>query len=199
MKLTALSVLRWVADSEPNLLGHAMDVSNFGFFQRSSVREMITFVCRTIVQRTHPGQRQTVQHEDYFCHVHVRDNHLAGIVVADANYPSRAAFAILAKILDDYELQCESGSSTDPEIRTKADNLLEAALELYQDPLNADKVGKIQKELDETKIVLHKTIEGVLERGEKLDSLVERSNDLSLASQMFYKSARKTNACCKLM
>ena len=38
---------------------------------------------------------------------------------------------------------------------------------------------KIQKELDETKIVLHKTIESVLERGEKIDSLVAKSNDLS--------------------
>lgn len=30
---------------------------------------------------------------------------------------------------------------------------------------------KIQKELDETKITLHKTIESVLERGEKIDSV----------------------------
>ena len=79
------------------------------------------------------------------------------------------------------------------------DKSLEDALTRFQDPLNADKIGRIQKELDETKIVLHKTIESVLERGEKLDALVEKSNDLSLASQMFYKSARKTNSCCKMM
>jgi synaptobrevin family protein YKT6 len=41
----------------------------------------------------------------------------------------------------------------------------------YQDPQQADSIMKIQKELDETKIVLHKTIESVLERGEKLDTL----------------------------
>ena len=45
---------------------------------------------------------------------------------------------------------------------------------------------RIQKELDETKIVLHKTIESVLERGEKIDTLVEKSNDLSSQSRMFY-------------
>ena len=45
---------------------------------------------------------------------------------------------------------------------------------------------KIQKELDETKIVLHKTIESVLERGEKIDSLVEKSDGLSAQSKMFY-------------
>jgi hypothetical protein len=45
---------------------------------------------------------------------------------------------------------------------------------------------KIQKELDETKIVLHKTIESVLERGEKIDNLVQKSDGLSAQSKMFY-------------
>ena len=56
----------------------------------------------------------------------------------------------------------------------------------YQDPQQADSIMKIQKELDETKIVLHKTIESVLERGEKIDSLVAKSDGLSAQSKMFY-------------
>lgn len=63
-----------------------------------------------------------------------------------------------------------------------------------QDPEQADSIMKIQKgamftylitpnadmppDLDETKIVLHKTIESVLERGEKIDDLVVRSSVL---------------------
>lgn len=68
-----------------------------------------------------------------------------------------------------------------------------------QDPHQADKLAKIQADLDETKVVLHRTIESMLERGEKLDNLVDKSQDLSMASQMFYKQARKTNSCCKMM
>jgi len=68
-----------------------------------------------------------------------------------------------------------------------------------QDPAQADKLTRIQRDLDETKVVLHKTIESMLERGEKLEALVDKSSDLSMASQMFYKQARKTNSCCKLM
>jgi hypothetical protein len=49
---------------------------------------------------------------------------------------------------------------------------------------------KIQKELDETKIVLHKTIESVLERGEKIDNLVAKSDGLSAQSKMFYTQVR---------
>jgi len=58
---------------------------------------------------------------------------------------------------------------------------------------------QIQKELDETKIVLHKTIESVLERGEKIDSLVAKSDGLSAQSKMFYTQAKKQNSCCAVM
>lgn len=70
---------------------------------------------------------------------------------------------------------------------------------MLQDPAQADKLAKIQRDLDETKIILHKTIESVLDRGEKLDQLVDKSADLSMASQLFYKQARKTNSCCNFM
>jgi synaptobrevin family protein YKT6 len=59
----------------------------------------------------------------------------------------------------------------------------------YQDPQQADSIMKIQKELDETKIVLHKTIESVLQRGEKIDDLVAKSDGLSAQSKMFYSES----------
>lgn len=44
----------------------------------------------------------------------------------------------------------------------------------------------------------HNTIEAVLERGEKLDDLVAKSEGLSMQSKAFYKTAKKTNACCRM-
>lgn len=63
----------------------------------------------------------------------------------------------------------------------------------YQDPRQADTIMKVQQELDETKIVLHKTIDSVLQRGEDLDKLVEKSGSLSAQSKLFYKSAKKVS------
>lgn len=65
-----------------------------------------------------------------------------------------------------------------------------------QDPATVDPMTKMQNELDETKIILHSTIAAVLERGEKLDDLVSKSDNLSLQSKTFYKTAKKTNSCC---
>ena len=45
----------------------------------------------------------------------------------------------------------------------------------------------------------HETIETAIERGQKIDTLIEKSNELSGSSKMFYKTARKQNQCCRLM
>ena len=36
----------------------------------------------------------------------------------------------------------------------------------------------------------------VLQRGEKLEDLVERSGELSAQSKLFYKQAKRANSCC---
>jgi len=68
----------------------------------------------------------------------------------------------------------------------------------YQDPKQVDKLSKIQQELNETTDIMHQTIDKVLERGVKLDDLVDRSADLSSQSKMFYKTAKKHNSCCTI-
>ena len=73
---------------------------------------------------------------------------------------------------------------------------LSEAIVSYQDPKNVDKLTKIQQELNETTEIMHQTIDKVLERGVKLDDLVDRSADLSNQSRMFYKTAKKHNSCC---
>jgi synaptobrevin family protein YKT6 len=110
MKITAVGLYKWnSSEEEPTLLGLAADVASFGYFQRSAVTEMITFLSKTIVQRTQPGQRQTVQQDDYFCHVHVRDSGIAAIVVADKEYPNTAGFAVVAKTIDELVQQLGEG------------------------------------------------------------------------------------------
>ncbi|KAI7941155.1 hypothetical protein MJO28_013440 [Puccinia striiformis f. sp. tritici] len=117
------------------------------------------------------------------------------------------AFSLLNKLLDEFTTKIPESKwkpiLANPPTSGTAPNLgfnsINDYLVKYQDPKQADTILKVQQELDETKIVLHKTIESVLERGEKLDSLVERSNALSSQSKMFYKTAKKQNSCCLIV
>lgn len=94
------------------------------------------------------------------------------------------AHQLLSKIVD--EFLSKNPRSTFANAAKVPFPQLKEYITKYQDPAQADSIMKIQKELDETKITLHKTIESVLERGEKIDNLVQKSDTLSAQSKMFY-------------
>lgn len=198
MKITALLVLKCGGVEEAKLLANASDVSHFGYFQRTSAKEFIIFVARTIAKRTPSGQRQSVQQEEYMVHAYNR-NGLCGVAFVDTQYPMRSAFSVVSKVLDEYERAFGNSWQIVQSDKAELWPFLNEALTKYQDPTEADKFLKIQKELDETKHILHRTIDSVLDRGERLDSLVEKSSDLSMASQVFYKQAKKANQCCTIL
>ncbi|WJX88689.1 palmitoyltransferase [Trifolium repens] len=133
--------------------------------------------------RTPQGQRQSVQHEEYKVHAYNR-NGLCAVGFMDDHYPVRSAFSLLNQVLDEYQKSFGESWRSIQADSTQTWPYLDEALVKFQDPAEADKLLKIQRELDETKIILHKTIDSVLARGEKLDSLVEKSSDLSAASQV---------------
>lgn len=104
--------------------------------------------------------------------------------MCDKEYPSRVAFTLLMKMQEDFmAVHAEAvWLNASQEVPFPA---LEAMIRKYQDPHEADAIMKIQRDLDDTKIILHKTIDSVLERGVKLDNLVEKSTDLSAQSKMY--------------
>jgi len=192
-----MSILRYQRDTaEPLILAQEMDIAAFGFFEKKTVRELLPFFSKTVVQRIKAGERITVDQEemkDYQVHAHVRSDGLAATMTADHEYPARAAFAVLAQLMDDFSEQVSGWAGLGAPVEWPP---IKEALAKCQDPTNYDKIMKIQRDLDDTTTVLHQTIDNLLERGEKLDTLVERSDDLSKQSKMFYKQARKTNSCC---
>lgn len=117
------------------------------------------------------------------------------MVITDKEYPPRVAFSLLNKILDEFTTKYPNNALWSNPAQCHYPELKQYIV-TYQDPKQGDTIMKVQRELDETKIILHKTIESVLERGEKMESLVERSDVLSSQSKMFYKTAKKQNACC---
>lgn len=180
-------------------LKSANDLSSFGFFQRNSVQEFMKFTSQILVERTPAPTRTSVREQEYMCHVYVRSDKLAATIISDHEYPHRVAHTLLNKVLENFASQVPAASWETEIENSVAFSGLEGYLTKYQNPVEADAMTKIQADLDETKIILHNTIEAVLERGEKLDDLVAKSEDLSSQSKAFYKTARKANSCCILL
>lgn len=170
-----------------------------------------------MAERTAPNTPSSIEENSYKAHVFRTPavpgkTGLACVMITDLEYPYRPAFTLVTKILDEQaglpsQLPTPGGAGAGasnpsmtasgglgPAQKGKLEATLQQYLSKYQDPSQADTIMKVQKELDETKIVLHKTIESVLERGEKIDNLVERSNALSNQSKMFYRTAKKVSS-----
>ncbi|CAE6501347.1 unnamed protein product [Rhizoctonia solani] len=195
MRLYSLGIFHLQSGKATSLVS-ANDLSTFSFYQRGGVGEFMTFFSTTVAERTPAGQRQSIQEKSYTFHVYNRGGaeNLVGVLISDEEYPVRPAFSLLAKALDDFATAVPQSSYSNPSAISFPQ--AQTYVAKYQDPKQADAIMKVQQELDETKIVLHKTIEAVLERGEKLDDLVDRSNNLSMQSKAFYKTAKKQNSCC---
>ncbi|RDL31395.1 Uncharacterized protein BP5553_09604 [Venustampulla echinocandica] len=145
----------------------------------------MTLFSKTVAERTKPGQRQDVEEQDYTFHAYGRTEGICGIIISDHAYPALVAHQLLSKVVDEF-LTSHPRSEWATSNPTLPFPELKDYIVKYQDPHQADSIMKIQKELDETKIVLHKTIESVLERGTKIDDLVAKSDGLSTQSKMFY-------------
>uniref|UniRef100_A0A0D9VAN6 Uncharacterized protein n=1 Tax=Leersia perrieri TaxID=77586 RepID=A0A0D9VAN6_9ORYZ len=179
MKITALLVLKSSStaggEQQAVMLASACDLSQFGFFQRHYAGEFIFFVARTVALRAPAGIRHSVQHE----------GNLIRFPFSQYKahcYKKQNGLCAIAFTDDHYPVRS-------------------AFSILNMDPAEADKLLRIQRDLDETKIILHKTIESVLARGERLDRLVEKSSDLSASAQVIVIDYIKefldhANSCC---
>ena len=58
------------------------------------------------------------------------------------------------------------------------------------------KISQIKSDIDDSKKVLLRSISKVIERGENIEDLVNKTQTLSVQSKLFFKSSRKFNSCC---
>lgn len=123
------------------------------------------------------GHKLCVSEKEYNIYALCIDNYTI-IMTADREYQQRVAFSML-----DYIYQKMNDTLDLDDIIKKYQNL-------------TDEIYKIQKTIDATKCIMVDAIDKVLERGEKIDDLVSKSNDLSEGSKLFYKETKKMNSCC---
>ena len=138
------------------------------------------------------------------CHCWTTADGISATAMTDNDYPEQAAYILLNNLILDFR----EYFSADPSVYENAVTDLagklpypniEEFLKKWQDPHEADKLMKVQKELFEVKEIMHQNLNDILKRGETLDTLMARSKDLSAVSVDFYKKAKKQNkSCCQM-
>lgn len=176
------------------------DLSSVGFFYKNTVKETFKFVIRESLPTLDKGTRHSVQHEEYFCHILVSTTEqIAFYMFCDQDYPRRIAFAALQECSEVFKKNVGDNWKKFAKDENIPVSGIEDIMKNYQDPSKVDKVSQAQKNVDETKIILHENIKKLLANQGDLDTLVAKSNDLSKGAKAFYKSSKKVNkSCCNI-
>ena len=189
------------SDDKVYLYTSSFDLSKWGWLERGSVKDMMKFFCRNSMKSLKKGQRYTIAHEGgHNVHAIVSDkDYFAVFAFTDMDYPRRVAY----KCLEDAFEAFQNGHGD--KWKAKKDDKMElnafnAVFEKYKVASKVDKLTLATMKVDETKAVLVDNMKTLLEREEKLDDMVQKSDDLSLKTKTFYKNAQKMNSkCCTLI
>lgn len=160
---------------------HKSELNFVSYFNRSSVRELLCeFALSASESLDQDPERKIFEHKDFLLCCHLIGDFVS-VIVTDLEYPSRVIFELLRRI------------HADP-----SEVHLDTILNQCQDPYAVDALMRTQQQLEETLVIMHENVNKILQRGDDIDKLVEKSERLSIQSKAFYKVARSHNRCCVL-
>lgn len=171
------------------LLDSATDFSDIGFVHRKNAQEICQFGSFQLADGNNTNRYVSAQEGPYILNLYRPSADVGIVIVTDQEYPSRSSFAILRQISTEYQdngLSFPGGQSA----------TIRKGITEYQQPERADKILQIQKNIEEIQQVMVTNLEMAIARGETLEEMAERSDQLSAASKAFVRQSKKLNGCC---
>ncbi|KAL6751241.1 R-SNARE protein, VAMP72-family [Haematococcus lacustris] len=116
------------------------------------------------------------------------------LVVADEAYGRQIPFAFLERVRDEFDEKYADKGRASP--AHSLDRAFGPRLKSHMDycmahPEEISKVAAVQKRVNEVKDVMVENIEKVLERGERIELLVDKADGLATQAEVFQKKGRQ--------
>jgi len=114
------------------------------------------------------------------------------LAISDCSVVQAAAFSFLEVVQDKFRLQYGSRAQTAIAFAMNTEFSLVIANEMKRANTREepDKISSLQEEVDQVKNIMVANIDVILERGEKLDLLVDKTENLSANSVTFRTTSR---------
>jgi len=140
-------------------------------------------------------EKMTLVHDDYVFH-YIVENGICYMCMSDEKNKHRIPFAFLEDIKDRF-LSRFGLENAQQAIAFAMNEDFKGSLAERMEYFNSDEadrsidnIGTVKSQIDEVKDVMVQNIERVLERGEKIELLVDRSNELTQQAFRFQSNSR---------
>jgi len=135
--------------------------------------------------------RMSYAYDRHYFHYLASDG-LIFLCMSDEQFPRRIAFAFLEDIRTRFLAVYKSTykAAIAFAMNEEFSRVLKRQMEYFSYDPSVDKITQVQKKVDETKKVMVENIERVLDRGEKIELLVTRTEQLQDQSYKFQEGSR---------
>jgi len=157
----------------------------------ASARGNFDQVVRRILEKipTTQNSKMSYVYERHIFHYLVDDG-IIYLCMADEEFGRRIPFAFLDDLKGRFKVSYGDRGRTALAFAMNEDfsRVMKNLMEYYSNP-NSDKITKLKSDVDEVKTVMVQNIEKVLERGERIELLVDKTETLSTSALKFKKSS----------
>lgn len=129
----------------------------------------------------------------YTYHILVEDL-IIYICAAETDFGKNVPFAFLNEIKSRFtsgSLAIRALTAGEHEFDRDFSYILKDQMIKYSTDAPVDGVNKVKKQVEEVMSVMNDNIEKVVDRGEKLESLLDKTNELEVSSSQFHNTAKK--------
>lgn len=166
---------------DSRIIQEKYNLEDFSLFTRGTIKNAIRAMIREISERSKKTSRFFEVKEKLSDRVEIKilaqiKGDTRVVVITDGEYSSEIArqLVVLAFSSNDYE----------------------ALIKKYKTWEDKDLLKKIEEELNKCSITVVEGLSQVLERGESLSELVDKSEKLSSQTKILFKTAKRRNRCC---
>ena len=127
---------------------------------------------------------------------YIVESGLTYLCMADESLKRRIPFAYLADVKERFKSTFgleQAHNAIAFAMNDSFSRVLQKQMEYHVNNPNADNIGRVQGQLEDVKGVMVQNIEKVLERGEKIELLVDKTDQMQQAAFKFEKSSKRLN------
>lgn len=157
------------------------NLENFSIFKRSSIKDFIKAMIKEISANLPKDSqlreiREKLTEKEQFKIIFQMRGNFRVFIITDMDYNSKVAYRLLEKCFESTEYA--------------------ALIKSYKQWEDKDQFKKIEDELDKCNVIVMEGLAQIMQRGETLSDLVEKSENLSMQTKLLFKHAKKKNSCC---
>lgn len=154
------------------------------------MRGNFSTVTRVLLSRLHDDGKLSYEYDGYVFHTS-KANNLTYLVISPAEFPRSVAFAFLREIEARFTSTYGQRAQTAVAFSFQSDfqRVLASQMEYHSNLREHDKMARVQDELGQVKSAMVQNIDKVLQRGERIELLVDKSDALDQNAFRFRKHA----------